>query len=342
MTISFIHTTPILEQFEAYCEEVNTEIDEFLSRGLEHDKELDALRYMGESTEELEFVYESEKQSFFERMGEFLINTMKKLQELLSSIFEKITGLFKHKKYSDQQIDAMWKKNPELAKSFMDGLKNGTIKYSDYENIDKMVDEAVAIIKQLEQDKISSKTAVDRLNDCIEKFNKKLLPIAGLLGTIGVITGGIVSISGFRNRMREETVKSDRVAKKISVLQKQAEELLAKEKEGKYYSQKELKKNKDLKVDPNKHPNGMYFFDNDKGQELRSAISWACRVHQIAAKECGRSAQAFWGVLSSVTKFINHGISLEDYVNDSLTKTGNSNMAKIQVEANARVDKATK
>lgn len=303
MTSAFIHEFPDLESFELLCESNESFLNDFEIKERAFMDEMEMFQFMGESTEDLEYMFESEKKNFFETVGEKILQIIDWLKKKFSEMTEKVAGLFNKTKKTNEEIDAAWRKQPELAKAFMDGLRNGSIKYSDYENIDKMVDDACEIIKQLESDKINSKTAVDRFNDVIEKFNKTLVPSATLLATIGAGADGIASIVGFRNKLRKEVLETHKNTQKLEKLRQTAAEAVYKQ-HGVAFDAKN-KKDKNFRFDKDKEPvdaNG-----NIKEHDRQVAAVWALRICQRAASEYSKPKEIMYGFLVKATELITSG-----------------------------------
>lgn len=321
MTTAFFQEFPIAESFELLSEDAEDILTELGKQEEALRNKIHLYSFMGESTEELDFLYESEQKSFFEKIGQLIIDIINGLVEFAKKMKDKVMSLFKKEKNTAQEIDVAWRKNPELAQAFMDGLKNGSIKYSDYENIDKMVDEACDIIRQLEQDKIDSKTGIEKFNACIEKFEKNLKPSMNLLATIGVGIGGIVSIVTFRNKLRENTIHSDRFAKKIKDIQKTAAEAEYKANNAvpnPYFNMTHYPKND--KIHPNKrgqkikpsdgiNTTDRYLHTSSNPNDIanankRTALEWSFRISQRAATEYSRTAEFFWKILADTAHVI--------------------------------------
>lgn len=220
MTSSFIYKTDTFQDYvnfeqsvlfpvSAMIEQVDVMMEQYL-----FDRE--AVLFMGESADSIEIPVLEEGKSVFQSIGEAVENLLKKMGEMLSNLVEKVQKIFPaaKKKEKEEALKHAWTVHPELAQSFIQGISDGSIKYSDYENIDKMVDDAMKIIKDLETGRIESKTGVDKLNDVISNFNEKLTPAAELINTVGGVTRNVINIVGFKNKIEDEFFKRQKNQRK--------------------------------------------------------------------------------------------------------------------------------
>lgn len=185
--------------------------------------EHEVLNYFGESTLEVPIPVMEDGKNIFQSIGEKIEQLFKAFAQAFSSIVDKIKGMFPSAK-KDESLKRAWEAHPELAESFIKGINDGSIKYSDYENIDKMVDDAMKIIKDLETGRVEAKTGVEKINEVITKFNDNLTPTAELLNTVGGMTRGITNILGFKNNIQETIFKAQKNQKRIDAIKATARE----------------------------------------------------------------------------------------------------------------------
>ena len=113
------------------------------------------------------------------------------------------------------ELQEAMKKNPELAKSFLAGIENGSIKYSDYKDINEMIDSAEKIINDVYNNKIGVEDGTSKFNKCISDFNAKLKPGKEFLETVAGIGVATVTILGLKNSIMKLTVDAGKNRKKI-------------------------------------------------------------------------------------------------------------------------------
>lgn len=215
MNASYIHEFDVydsfVESFNSFCEFVNS----YESRMNEYENKKDMLIYMEESTEDVEYMMESESKGFFQNIGEKVVAILKKFNDTMESLIEKIKSVF-HKPSTSETAAKAMEKNPELAKSFLKGIENGSIKYSDYKDINEMIDTAEKITNDIYNNKIGVEEGEDRYKKCMEKLNGNLKPAREFLENVSGIGLAVVSIVGLKNTIMKLTVDAGKNRGKIN------------------------------------------------------------------------------------------------------------------------------
>ena len=220
MTNSFIYTSDafrdcvyfekdVLTPISTLIESVDGAVERYLL-------DCEAASFIGMEEGIIEFPVMEDGKNIFQSIGEAVETLLKKLGDMLNKLMDKISSAFPEgkRKEKEESLKRAWAAHPELAESFIKGISDGSIKYSEYENIDKMVDDAMKIIKDLETGRIEAKTGVDKLNDVITNFNEKLTPAADLLNTVGGASRNILNVVGFKNKIEDEFFKHQKNQRK--------------------------------------------------------------------------------------------------------------------------------
>lgn len=232
-------------------------------------KEIEFYEFFDESSDEYRLMLEEAETSFLGKIGEKIMTIFDKFFKLMKSIGDKFTSLFK-KKQDDKRFSEVIENHPELAEAFLENIKKGNVKYSDIKDLDEAISTAEDILKDINNDKVSSQTVGDKVNKAISKLDAKLKPAAGLLGTVGAIAAGATAILGLRNACMKNRVEGVKLTKKIELMKANAEESLKKE----------------------------------MGGEKTTKFNQWCRLQSKICQEEGRRSGFFLDVATKVSEFI--------------------------------------
>ena len=115
----------------------------------------------------------------------------------------------------------MFKEKPEYAETFLNGIKNGNIKLTDYPNITEAIDSAENAINELNSGKLENKTFVEKINGTITKLDDSIKPVSGLFKTLGTIATGVVACTGLlklKNDLKKDEISAAKTTAKINLL----------------------------------------------------------------------------------------------------------------------------
>ena len=268
MNASYIHEFDVydsfVESFNSFCEFVNS----YESRMNEYENKKDMLIYMDESAEDVEYMMESESKGFFENIGEKVVAILKKFNDAMETLIEKIKSIF-HKPSASETAAKAMEKNPELAKAFLKGIENGSIKYSDYKDINEMIDTAEKITNDIYNNKIGVEEGEDRYKKCMEKLNGNLKPAREFLENVAGIGLAAVSIIGLKNAIMKLTVDAGKNRTKINGMKAHAIEK--------------------LKDDPNEN------------KKARTITSWNMKIMEKAIAEHSNVMKFLYSMASKIT-----------------------------------------
>ena len=176
-------------------ESVDNDINSYIRKK----EELESLIFMSEATDENMVLFEAEEKSLVGKLGQSIINFFEMIRKKLSELKQKFTSLFKNKEESsDSNLKRAMENHPELAMSFYDGIRNGNIRVADYKDIDSLLNTVEKLAKDMEAGKIDSKTFSEKVDDAMAAVEKKVKPIANILGAVTTITGAITGLCFLR------------------------------------------------------------------------------------------------------------------------------------------------
>lgn len=299
MNASYIHEfktyDSFVESFNSFCDFVNSHESKMNA----YENKKDMLIYMEESTEDVEYMMESENKGFFESIGEKVVAILKKFNDAMETLMEKIKSIF-HKPSAKDNAAAAMQKNPKLAKAFLDGIENGSIKYSDYKDINEMIDTAEKITNDIYNNKIGVEEGEDQYKKCMEKLNGNLKPAREFLENVAGIGLAAVSILGLKNAIMKLTVDAGKNRAKINNMKAQA-----------------IKKMKD---------------DPEESKKVRTVTSWNMKIMEKAIAEHSSVMKFLYSLASKITNIDitggNNRKGLKDFTKEDYKRTIDSKSIK--------------
>lgn len=278
MNSRYIHEFRELDEVLESSSMIDRLFDEWNKSTEDISKKRDMFLFMNESTEDLDLYMESEDRNFFQKIGDAIITLVNKFCSFVDTIIEKATSLFRTKKNTSSEIEAM-KNHPELAESFMNGIKDGSIKYSDYENIDEMLDTAEKIIKELDSGKIDKETGIQKFNKMVTKFNDNLKPSTELLHTVSGAAKDIKDLGSFKTDLYTNIVKGTKAKRQMETLKNNAKQRLM-----------EMQKEED-EADAKKNNTPVFYTHR---YEKKLARTWDLKVMQMATAEYSKTMSKYY------------------------------------------------
>lgn len=287
MNSTYIHEFKDLDEIVKYNNLIDKIYDEWNSMNESVDEKREMLLFMNESTDDLDLFMESENKNFFQKIGDAIINLIQAFGRFIENITEKVKSIFRNNKdrSTDKELEAM-RKHPELAESFIKGIKDGSIKYSDYENIDEMLDTAEKLIKELDDGRIDKESAIQKFNKIITKFNDNLKPTTELLHTVSGAAKDITNLATFKSDLNKAIVDGTKSERKLEVLKNNALQRL-----------KQMQKDEDKK-ETKEH--GQIEMTRRHRDEEKLARTWDLKVMQLATEEYSKTMSAYYKTLYEV------------------------------------------
>lgn len=173
-----LETDLVCAPFEAYFESC---LDDFHTKyanfALISDKYLLEKSIMESVSNDSEIMYESEKKSFLETIGETLINLYNRFMEFIDNIIDNIKTYVFNKKTDLQKLDILLKKHPELKDEAVMAFKDGTFTLDDVKSLkelDVTFEEILKIAKKSNIDPDSLKGKWEKVKLKFEKNREKI------------------------------------------------------------------------------------------------------------------------------------------------------------------------
>ena len=185
----------IFHPFESFLEscldDINTSCANFASAS-----EIYALEsgILGSASDKTFMAYESEKKSFFAKIGEMVISIYNKFAELIDKVVSSIKSLSFSKKSDLQKLDILIKKNPSLQKEAVAAFSSGALDLSDVKSLkelDSAFDEVLRMAKKKDVDPKSLRAKWDKAKEKFEKDEKTWTVVKVAAATTTIITAAI-------------------------------------------------------------------------------------------------------------------------------------------------------
>lgn len=135
--------------------------------------------FFEENVDDEEFI--TEKEGIFTRIGNGVINLIKKIGEIIKNITTKITGKSDGADKDKATVDVMLARHPEYRNDVIEGIQKEWFTFKDIAKYEKDI---VGLTLQLEQHKIDHATFSTKCKLALERFNESAAPIEAVSTTI--------------------------------------------------------------------------------------------------------------------------------------------------------------
>lgn len=217
MNLDFIYETNDNIDMFHLIHDIDKDFNVYESQYSDYKNKLELLSYFNESTEELNLVFEATNQSFLEKIGNKVITLIEKVAHMIDNLISKVTGAFK-KSPSENEMKQIFQQHPEYAESFLEGLKSGSVRYCDYQDLNEIIDAAEKATKDLKSGKLGKQSFIQKMNSLINRVDETLQPSAGLLKTVSGSADSVTKLLGFKNACAKEAIQGQKNKRRIELL----------------------------------------------------------------------------------------------------------------------------
>ena len=203
-------------EYNSFMNTILESVDNDINRYISNKEKLNDVVFMTESTDEEIALFEAENQNIVTKIGQAIIDFFKMIQKKFSELMDKFKSVIKKKdkETSDSELKKAMEEHPELAMSFYEGIRNGNIKLNEFKDINELLNTAEKLQKDLANGNIDDKTFSEKIDDALAAVEKKVKPIASILGSVTAIATAIGTIVHFRRKSINEYMQMhDNIAK---------------------------------------------------------------------------------------------------------------------------------
>ena len=191
--------------FKLFCEKKNEEIDYYLS---------DDMMMEAENSEK--------KESVFAKIGQAIIDILKKFSELMGKFIDRFRDSSLKNKSNIIKAEKMMKRHPEFKDVILTSIKEGDLDLSDIKSLSELDKAADELTKMALENKIDPKSLRGRWESAKKKFKKAInsdttkntLSIVG--STLSIATG-IIAIKKFSDSWGSELKNIKNNAEKSTI-----------------------------------------------------------------------------------------------------------------------------
>ena len=120
-------------------------------------------------------IYTEAEKNIFARLGEMVVNLLRRFTAMCDKIIEKLKGGNLKGKSGEQKLDKLAKKHPELTKEkIRDLAEEGGLNFADFESLSKLDSEFYRIMKMAEDSKVDPKSFRGKCQEFEKKVKKSI------------------------------------------------------------------------------------------------------------------------------------------------------------------------
>ena len=199
-SVSYINEDKDFINFIEYVESVDNDIHKSMVKLDLIRKEAGVKLFFESSTKEEYMLFcEEENQSVLSKIGNHIMEMIKKFLDFFKGIFEKFKELFNDVESDKKTVEKMIQQNPAIGKEVVTGLKNEWFTYGDVAkyNKDMMGLYDMLIEKRIEHESVNEKISniEYEYKEKESNFLKTVHTVQTIVGTIGFIVGTIETIN---------------------------------------------------------------------------------------------------------------------------------------------------
>ena len=156
-------------------------------------------------------IYTEAEKNIFARLGEMVVNLLRRFTAMCDKIIEKLKGGNLKGKSGEQKLDKLAKKHPELTKEkIRDLAEEGGLNFADFESLSKLDSEFYRIMKMAEDSKVDPKSFRGKCQEFEKKVKNddtKLQTAAKVAGAAGAVIGLAAAVKKYKKDSAELGVR---------------------------------------------------------------------------------------------------------------------------------------
>lgn len=189
-----------------------------ISKEILHDY-LDTRFFIEEKSKYCESIFEGsdivledgEKKNIFEKIGQAILDIIKKCGEFLSKIIDKLTGMGFEGKSQIVKAEKLIKRHPEFKDQLMEALQNGDLDLTEIKNVKELDEAATEIIHLASLQKMNPDSIKTKWAKAWNKFKKSMEDgtaknVLTTVTTAGGAAGALLLFKHKYDKMKQEAI----------------------------------------------------------------------------------------------------------------------------------------
>lgn len=167
-------------------------------------------------------IYTEAENNIFARLGKMVVTLAKKFADMCDRIIERLKGENLKGKTSEQKLDKLSRKHPELSKEKIRVLaEEGGLDFKDFESLSKLDDEFYKLMRMAEDSKIDPNS----FKGHCKEFEKKVKNHDTKIQTVAAVASAATSILAVGAAIRKYKLESAELGTKVNNAKKEEQKM---------------------------------------------------------------------------------------------------------------------